>query len=267
MRLPAAPLPHASRRRNLCALAPLPRSQETVAGVMLHGAPRHGAAGAVVDALRVLLGCRLLSNALITLLFPLPLPLAAAVHAAVVALTVNSNGYCDTPVGARLRWKAQAEGRPAQQLTPCLHPSLVQLLAHPTMQRRLGRLSWLLHTSTILSTPMGSSIARQPPEYACTDVLRWLVLLFTALPVVLLAWREADAEVPEVAAQTLQRRGAPATAAGGQPQPDGAASSAKRALRLAHSGLRAACFCGLGRFARCAALAWMASVLWLVGTI
>lgn len=73
---------------------------------------------------------------------------------------------------------------------PCLaRPALLQLLSHPTVQRRLGRLTSLLHASTILATPMGSTIARQPPTYACADVLRWLVLLFTALPIVLLAWR------------------------------------------------------------------------------
>lgn len=137
-------------------------------------------------------------------------------------------------------------------------PSLLQLLSHPTMQRRLGRLSSLLHTSTALATPMGSSIARQPPTYACADVLRWLVLLFTAVPIVLLAWQEA------AATQEQPRHG---TAAAAVSEPSrGVAPVATRALRCAHGTLRTACFCRLGRSARCAALAWLASVLWLIAT-
>ena len=72
----------------------------------------------------MLQGTRLLSNCIITLAFPLPLPLAAATHLAVVLLTRNNAQYCQTEVGgvwvalawwvmhARLQWNlmVSAEG-------------------------------------------------------------------------------------------------------------------------------------------------------------
>lgn len=67
---------------------------------MLSGAPCPGALWAAVDALRTLMGLRLVPNAIITLVFELPLPLAAAVHVAVIALTAADNdAYCAMPVG------------------------------------------------------------------------------------------------------------------------------------------------------------------------
>lgn len=108
--------------------------QETVAGVLLHGAPLPRAAGAAFDALRILLGVRLLSNAMISLLFPLPLPIAAAVHAAIVALTANSDAYCSAPVSEGRGGTGSRDAprllprreRPACRLPPRAAP------AHPT---------------------------------------------------------------------------------------------------------------------------------------
>lgn len=67
---------------------------------MLRSAAQPGPAGAALDALRILLGTRLLPTTLVTLLFPLPGPLlaVAAVHAASVGLTVNNAAYCAAPV-------------------------------------------------------------------------------------------------------------------------------------------------------------------------
>ncbi|KAL4421800.1 hypothetical protein ABPG77_009606 [Micractinium sp. CCAP 211/92] len=88
----------------------------SIAGLMLRSAAQPGPAGAALDALRILLGTRLLPTTLVTLLFPLPGPLlaVAAVHAASVGLTVNNAAYCAAPLLSnpltrqRLRWLATA---------------------------------------------------------------------------------------------------------------------------------------------------------------
>ena len=59
-------------------------------------APRPGFAHSILDCTRLLVGLRLLPNALITLLFPLPLPLAAVTHVFVFLLTRNDEAYCAT---------------------------------------------------------------------------------------------------------------------------------------------------------------------------
>lgn len=95
---------------------------------------------------------------MITLQFQLePLALAAAVHAAIIALALDAPGHCATP-----------------------------LLAHPLSQPRLRRFSAVMHTTTVAATPLGTAIARHG-EYECADVVRFLAAVATVVPVVLMA--------------------------------------------------------------------------------
>lgn len=63
---------------------------------------------------------------MLTLQFPLPLLLAAAVHGSIIALTVAKPAYCSTP-----------------------------LLAHPLSARRLHALAVVMHTSTFSGHALG----------------------------------------------------------------------------------------------------------------
>ena len=68
-------LPHPYYCLECCA--PALFAQAASASLMLRHSPQAGLRGVAVDALRLLLGMRLLGNCLITLLFPLPLPLGS----------------------------------------------------------------------------------------------------------------------------------------------------------------------------------------------
>lgn len=76
--------------------------QTGAAGLILGRPAQGGLRGAALDAFRLVLGTRLLSNALATLMVPLPLPVAAVTNAATVLLTRNNEQLCQTEVGAVL---------------------------------------------------------------------------------------------------------------------------------------------------------------------
>ncbi|PSC71748.1 inactive serine protease 54 isoform X2 [Micractinium conductrix] len=98
-------------------------------GLMMTVPPSPGLLGAGSDFLRLLLGMRLLANCIITLLFHLPLPLAAATHIAVVLLTRNNAAYCSA-----------------------------ELLAAPLAQERIAALVAVLDVSTLAMLPHGHAL-------------------------------------------------------------------------------------------------------------
>ena len=94
---------------------------------MMAQPPSPGLLGAAGDFLRLLLGTRLLSTCAITLLFRLPLPLAAATHTAVVLLARNNAAYCEAQVGGQLGGRAVGRGGPVsgergRDVAPVLSP-------------------------------------------------------------------------------------------------------------------------------------------------
>ncbi|PSC71686.1 KRAB-A domain-containing 2-like [Micractinium conductrix] len=113
----------------------LPRQRSATSaagGLMMAQPPSPGLLGAAGDFLRLLLGTRLLSTCAITLLFRLPLPLAAATHTAVVLLARNNAAYCEA-----------------------------QLLAAPLAQERIAALVAALDVSTLAVLPQGAAVKQQ----------------------------------------------------------------------------------------------------------
>ena len=77
--------------------------QEGAAGIMISRPPTPGMRGLAVDVVRLLVGLRLASAVLITLLIRVPLPIAACAHACVVLLTRNNEAYCASQVRRALQ--------------------------------------------------------------------------------------------------------------------------------------------------------------------
>ena len=87
-------------RQPLACMPTLLPVQAQSAALLMSRTPHPGIRSAAGDWLRVLIGTNLISSCLLTLLVPLPLPLAAATHAALLLLTSNTAGICRSEVGA-----------------------------------------------------------------------------------------------------------------------------------------------------------------------
>jgi hypothetical protein len=111
--------------------------------------PSPGLLGAAADVMRYLAGANLAGQILLTLLFPLPLPLSAATHAGVLWLTSNAAGFCATPVGGgwerrgraarRLCFAGRAPPAGAPSVSarrPPPPPPAPQMLSHPLSRER-----------------------------------------------------------------------------------------------------------------------------------
>jgi hypothetical protein len=165
---------------------------------MLQHSPQAGLRGVAVDTLRLLLGMRLPGNCIITLIFHLPLPLAALTHTTVILLTRNNAAYCQQPVRRQQRRQDQpcSQSRAPALLLPCPAPALLlpcscpapalllpsllsrksasarllwraplpalpaalQLLSHPAMVRRLQLLWAGMDISSTTVSPVGSAV-------------------------------------------------------------------------------------------------------------
>ena len=213
--------------------------QAASAGLLMRHTPSPGLLGLLRDALRLLQGIRLLSNSLITLVFPLPLPLAAATHLSVVLLTRNNEQYCQTQVGCewhlgvvccadctngckQAKWTEDilhtCYSVPLSQPTTSMPPTLLhmlQLLRHPLMLHRFRVISawmddslrWLATPATAMLNlkPGWTSTGADPLRQDCLALMVFLQMVFSVLPVVLLAWRQARRPRPQAATQTPAR--------------------------------------------------------------
>lgn len=194
--------------------------QAMAAGTLLGRPPRLGLRGAAADWMNVLNGMNLLGQLLLSLLFALPLPLAAATHWTVLWLTHNSRQLCaDTQArwagGQRAGWRLSrqpwalgpwAPGPHPRRPHPCLlvRPCPAQMLTHPLMLRRLKLLAAVFDTlmasaaglvapGLALGSPWLAKCGASPePDKcdvrACRQVLLLLELTTAALPVIILGW-------------------------------------------------------------------------------
>ncbi|KAL4420401.1 hypothetical protein ABPG75_010057 [Micractinium tetrahymenae] len=147
-------------------------SQVGIGGLVLGRPPRRGLRGALLDALRLVTGMRLVGNVMAALLVPLPLPVAAATNAIVVLLMRNNQGVCQT-----------------------------QLMASPLTQQRLAHLHSLLDACCFMVLPLAPAywMAGQPGEraaQACGAVLNFVHALCIVVPVALLAWTQPPPQSP-----------------------------------------------------------------------
>ncbi|GBF91813.1 hypothetical protein Rsub_04918 [Raphidocelis subcapitata] len=214
--------------RLLLMSMPIARSATAyAAGLQLAGLPTPGLLGAATDAMRYLNGANLPGQCLITLLFPLPLPLSAATHVAVLWLTSNAEAFCGTP-----------------------------LLSHPLSRRRLSAAAAALDATAVVPLRLGGAAEPPPPPLEpqqrgcgrpdrCPEVLAFVHVATAVLPLVVQAW-----------ATSAPPRPAP------RPGPRGAAA---RAWHGADAALRLAAASGMGWLLRLLQLfAVLLPLLWLV---
>lgn len=257
--------------------------QAGVMDLLLGAPPSSGPAGIAVDTLRLLLGMRLLPATILTLAFPLPLPLAAVTHISATLRLGYSSPYCSHP-----------------------------LLRHPLMKRRLEWLWAVMDASSHLVSPLGAALdvrhvspARSEAEVAdqqCVVALTFLQLAFALLPVVVLAWQrqgarqlvqpeqqeqqqwQQQAELEQWAAassplhpqqqllhavQQAAEDASDSSGSAGATTPRRAARGLPKsrrlraALRLSDCAIRALCLCDYGWGPRAGASCYMLSLLWL----
>lgn len=207
--------------------------------MLLSRAPTPGPLGWLRGWLRLVLGMRMMQAAVTTLLFPLPLPLAAATHLTVVALNFNTAAFCGTT-----------------------------FLRHPLTSLRIARVWGALDLCSQLASPVGGAVSVlntaaagvDKAAYQCASLLNFLHAAFAILPLAALAWADTsrrNVEQQDGSAAGLEARG---TAAGGLAP----AGKLQGAFRVVDGSIRAACLCSYSWSARVAYVAWMLTVLWLL---